>query len=380
MKITIIYFPGFGGDENSTTLKHLKTAFPKAIFYCMQYDNIDPIKAKLALDYQLKTIDYKTKAALYIGNSLGGYWANLMAQEINLPCVLINPSLFPQISLQKYNIHVGHLANYEDSTNYIVPRLLFLSKHDTVVDYKKTISFFEEEYETIFLEEDHRIQNFEPVINGIKKFVDSPMLLAKEEIQNSIFHKALVANAKYAYNKPAFYNEMLHERKDYYNKKFERTTENIQHLVALDKEVKQKEKAMLYQYLQLMEVCGRFTHPMFDYELEFEVQLYSDKVFYHNDDNCGTDYATHKLFYFNDRAVNLSDSNANFDLLYQETIVDNYNNRFNHEPFYKELAKYQFCETMQQIIIYSTASLVDLLQTKSIWLVVKLVVQNRVKL
>ncbi len=94
------------------------------------------------------------KAAL-AGTSLGGYWAARFGSHFGIPAVLVNPTIHPQRSLQRY---VGHkLLNFVTRDRNILRKevpasyddieregdfLILLDKGDEVLDYREAVEWF----------------------------------------------------------------------------------------------------------------------------------------------------------------------------------------------------------------------------------------------
>lgn len=92
----IIYIPGFGGNKSSKTYQNLLKKYVDTQF--VVYDNIKAEKAYFQILQQLE--DIKNKNVLIIGQSLGGFWAELFAAKNSWKTILINPSLEPSNSLK----------------------------------------------------------------------------------------------------------------------------------------------------------------------------------------------------------------------------------------------------------------------------------------
>ena len=90
---------------------------------------------------------------MFIGSSLGGFWAQYLAPEFDASLVLINPSLRPDETLAR---HVGRFRNTATGTETVltldnvrilkayrvepcdprVPTLALLDERDEVLDYR----------------------------------------------------------------------------------------------------------------------------------------------------------------------------------------------------------------------------------------------------
>ena len=106
-------------------------------------------------DSRAGTGDVVVSNAVLVGTSLGGFWAARFGNHFGIPAVLINPTIHPHRSLQRY---VGHkLLNFVTRTRNIlrdeVPAsygdieqsgdfLVLLDKGDEVLDYRRAAEWF----------------------------------------------------------------------------------------------------------------------------------------------------------------------------------------------------------------------------------------------
>jgi len=59
----------------------------------------------------------KSYPIILVGTSLGGFWANYMAQRWDIPCILINPSMSPSVSMKH---RIGTQCNYYTGDEIVV--------------------------------------------------------------------------------------------------------------------------------------------------------------------------------------------------------------------------------------------------------------------
>lgn len=101
---------------------------------------------------------------LFIGTSLGGFWANYFAHKYNSRCILVNPCISPSYYLKsKVGLIISkiliknigtivddYLFEFEMREQFINRNLnnslihLFLSKDDRILPYKKTLSMIKD--------------------------------------------------------------------------------------------------------------------------------------------------------------------------------------------------------------------------------------------
>lgn len=78
-----------------------------------------------------------------MGSSLGGFWANWLANCHTAPCILLNPCCRPSrltAQIPQAHQYTADFAALENNTaNNTLPRLVLLAQDDTVLDYRQAI-------------------------------------------------------------------------------------------------------------------------------------------------------------------------------------------------------------------------------------------------
>jgi uncharacterized protein len=146
----ILNLHGFGSVGNTPKTESLKKAFGKDNVISPDLP-IDPDEVKeLIHDIVFKIND----PIIFVGTSLGGFYAHLFSVMYQTDCVLINPSITPSVSIgKKIGINKNYATGkefevkkeYIDKFNDIETDLslendnsgvhLFLAKDDDVLDY-----------------------------------------------------------------------------------------------------------------------------------------------------------------------------------------------------------------------------------------------------
>lgn len=169
-KLLVLYVPGFGGNENSRTYTAIKANIPYES-NCLHYENLNPTLARQQLEAQIQAFQEKGYIILLTGSSLGGYWANEMAQHFQLPCLLINPAISPRTTLP--NGDRGHMPetvyDYQDTVVQPLKRFIFLGRQDEVIDPELTAKLYEGQAEISWHEEGHRFEDPTPFIEKLKQ-------------------------------------------------------------------------------------------------------------------------------------------------------------------------------------------------------------------
>jgi len=103
-------------------------------------------KSAVTVDYE--ALSYAEVEALYsaqienekpeilVGHSLGGYWALKMSAKYEIPAVVLNPALYPEISLPHLNYETITQAELENR----VPKYAYVELGDEVIDVPRTVT------------------------------------------------------------------------------------------------------------------------------------------------------------------------------------------------------------------------------------------------
>ena len=149
----IIYLHGFNSSGASAKGQFLKEQLAGINVLTPSY-HYDPARA-IAMLENLVTESCKLEDNLMLaGASLGGYYAQYLADKYALKRVLINPALLPMVTLDDYlgeniNFYTGeryqltaqHLASLRaldipEPCRHPVPTLLLLDQADELLDYR----------------------------------------------------------------------------------------------------------------------------------------------------------------------------------------------------------------------------------------------------
>ena len=122
----ILYMHGL--RSNATTVK--ASLVEDMQCYVIDYEKHDYAGTELFYENVIKNNDVE----MIVGHSLGGYWALKLGNKYQIPVVLVNPSLFPRVTL-------GYPpCTVEDTVNKS-HRFLYLEMDDEVLDSEKTYNF-----------------------------------------------------------------------------------------------------------------------------------------------------------------------------------------------------------------------------------------------
>jgi predicted esterase YcpF (UPF0227 family) len=131
----VVYFHGYGSNTQSQKIVELGKTFEVIAPEI-------PIKFDEAIQHLTNFIlhDLLDSRLIFVGTSLGGYWAGLMSSMFAVPAVLINPSCEPGATLKRYNnskLDETELAKYNPlEFKSDAARIILLAKDDDVLDYR----------------------------------------------------------------------------------------------------------------------------------------------------------------------------------------------------------------------------------------------------
>lgn len=123
----IVYLHGFGSSGNSAKSDQLKSIFGEDHVISPDLP-IDP-HAVIELINSL-VHDNKDFPLVFVGTSLGGFYAHYFSTKYDAPCILVNPSTEPHITMKE---RLGKNINYSTGEEFWVTEDL-LEKWDKMED------------------------------------------------------------------------------------------------------------------------------------------------------------------------------------------------------------------------------------------------------
>ena len=187
MTNTILYFHGFKSSSDSGKAQEFKkfienkTSQTKIIIPDLKDDFKETHKQIESL------IDKNSPNILYMGSSLGGYYALYFAQLYKTKSVLINPAIPP---LKDFEIHLGKNENYATGNKFTISKddisyvrslhhkkilepknnLILLESGDEILNYVESSSYFRGSYIDIFYGGNHSYTSIKEKFTKIKDF------------------------------------------------------------------------------------------------------------------------------------------------------------------------------------------------------------------
>ena len=178
----IIYIHGFGSSGEGHKAKQFREYFKEDGFIAPSLSYIPELAIK-TLEELIES--YNGKVTL-VGSSLGGFYSIYLSQKYNLKSVLINPSIFPYITLKKV---LGDAPSfYDDSSftwkeshiemlqNYVIDEvnqknfMLLVQKGDETLDYNEAVNKLQDS--SLIIEEggSHSFDAIERYFDKIREF------------------------------------------------------------------------------------------------------------------------------------------------------------------------------------------------------------------
>ena len=189
MNKNIFYFHGFASSADSTKAivfnDFIKEKFPNI---SLHIPNIDNSIEKSFI--QLEKLIGKNKGdRLFIGSSLGGFYATYFAEKLGSKAVLINPASNPYLGMEMY---LGKNTNYSTNEEFYLTKkdleilklnnvskvnspanyLVLIETGDDVIPFKYTLDFYSGCNFRIVNGGSHSFDSFKEKLEIISKFME----------------------------------------------------------------------------------------------------------------------------------------------------------------------------------------------------------------
>lgn len=189
MTKTILYFHGFKSSSKSSKAQSIKN------FIAKNAKNTKIIIPDLDDNFQNahnqieELIRLSGSNIVFMGSSLGGYYASYFSQKLKKKAVLINPAVHP---LKDFEVHLGENENYSSGNKFNISSkeisfirtlsykklpipndlLILLESGDEILKYNKSASYFSGAYIDIVFGGNHSYSSFKSKFHKIQKFLD----------------------------------------------------------------------------------------------------------------------------------------------------------------------------------------------------------------
>ena len=186
---TILYFHGFASSSDSDKARIIKSYISKV---SKKINMITPDLSnnfKEANNQINKLIDENKKDYVFMGSSLGGYYANFFGSINNSKVILINPAIPPLKGFEEY---LGENQNYSTGERFIVTKedikflrsleikefnnqkniLVLLESGDEVLNFIETVKYFQGSNIDITFGGNHSYESVNTKLKKIVKFLN----------------------------------------------------------------------------------------------------------------------------------------------------------------------------------------------------------------
>ena len=186
---TILYFHGFASSSDSDKARIIKSYISKV---SKKINMITPDLSnnfKEANNQINKLIDENKKDYVFMGSSLGGYYANFFGSINNSKVILINPAIPPLKGFEEY---LGENQNYSTGERFIVTKedikflrsleikelnnqkniLVLLESGDEVLNFIETVKYFQGSNIDITFGGNHSYESIDAKLEKIVKFLN----------------------------------------------------------------------------------------------------------------------------------------------------------------------------------------------------------------
>ena len=168
--INVIYFHGYGSSSATDKAVGLRTFFEEvsAPDIPLLWDEADAY-LKEYVSQALRAGAGKT--FVFVGTSLGGYWATRMSDLFAVPSVIINPSCRPAVTLKSYAnplLTASELSKFVAlEPKSISARTVLLALDDEILDPKEAMDVFKFSDVKLFQNGGHRFSSINIIRDNI---------------------------------------------------------------------------------------------------------------------------------------------------------------------------------------------------------------------
>ena len=189
MNKNIFYFHGFASSADSTKAKvfddFIKENFPNIYLHIPNIDNSIE-KSFIQLE---NLVEESLGDRLFIGSSLGGFYASYFAEKFDAKAVLINPASNPYLGMEMY---LGKNTNYSTNEEFYLTKedieilklnnvskikspsnyLVLIETGDDVIPFKHTLDFYSGCNFCVVNGGSHSFDSFKEKLETISKFME----------------------------------------------------------------------------------------------------------------------------------------------------------------------------------------------------------------
>ena len=171
MKKIIIYCHGYNSSAQTDKVEQLRTLYPEHYVYAFDI-NVDP---EISMPAMLRQIDWclvghinEPISLVFIGTSLGAWYAHRLGVKYAAKTLLINPSYAPAETLKRYGVPAEVCARYAPTDFTVGNNYVVVGDQDTVLSY---LPIFEH-VDRVYPGADHRFGG-SAFLDVVQRFVRS---------------------------------------------------------------------------------------------------------------------------------------------------------------------------------------------------------------
>ena len=181
--MNIFYIHGFNSGPSSTSGRKFKEIFNDSNVNILSFDSKAPFESnfiKLIKDIK----DFNLEEYIITGISLGGFYANELANYFNCSVAMFNPAYKPHIQLKKFigpnvSFENGEKWNLTDEIvesynisreprKYSISKLIFIGRNDSIINPEKSFEYWKDYGKVLLTDDEHSVADFSPYKNEIK--------------------------------------------------------------------------------------------------------------------------------------------------------------------------------------------------------------------
>jgi predicted esterase YcpF (UPF0227 family) len=175
MKKVIVYCHGYASSNKTDKVFRLKKMLPDCEVHAWNIA-VDP---SVSIPYLTGKIDIEILASgsleeeiklIFVGTSLGGWYASKLADIYRAEAIIINPAYDPKVGLEKYGVDQEILNKYNE-IKWNARYAYFISRNDEVIPFDLVAINLWEVRAKYYENTDHRFNGpeFDDVIEFIRK-------------------------------------------------------------------------------------------------------------------------------------------------------------------------------------------------------------------
>jgi uncharacterized protein len=184
----LIYLHGFKSSAKSVKAQALKAyAAQRGLSAHVTIPDLNHRPAQALSQIQLYTVGKPIDQLTFVGSSLGGFYATVLAERMGARAVVINPPVTPHQNLESYigtqtNMYSGESFDFTrqhiDELLAVKPAAitrperywLLCATDDDVCDYRASIQFYARATQTVVEGVGHELSNFADYLPRIFEF------------------------------------------------------------------------------------------------------------------------------------------------------------------------------------------------------------------